>query len=130
MSRFQCLLYLGATLLGGVFVLLYRGPYWPIVRSYVGDWLVVQAIYLVGRLWLGFPRRYALAGAILLLGAATEIVQFVAGQSIPQTFIMEVTIGSTFDPFDVIAYGLGVVTVLLVDWWQERRRLSVPSRVL
>jgi hypothetical protein len=124
MSRFRCFLYLVATLIGGVFVLVYRGPYWPIVRSYMGDWLIVQAIYLVGRLWIGFPRRYLLAGAVLLLGIATEIVQFVSRGGIPQTFLMEVTIGSTFDPLDIAAYALGLVTVLLVDWWQARRFLG------
>src|SRR5215213_8520621 len=101
MSRFRCLLYLGATLIGGVFVLLYRGPYQPIIRGYMGDWLIVQAIYLVGRLWIGFPRRYILGGAVLLLGVLTEIIQFVSGRSIAQTFLMEVTIGSTFDPLDI-----------------------------
>lgn len=115
MSRFRCLLYLGATLIGGVFVLLYRGPAWPIVRGYGGDWLIVQAIYLVGRLWIGFPRRYALAGAVFLLGLLTEIIQFLSNGGIPQTFLMEVTIGSTFDPLDLIAYGIGLVTVLLAD---------------
>ena len=120
MSRFRCFLYLVATLIGGVFVLLYRGPYQPVVRGYMGDWLVVQAIYLAGRLWIGFSRRYYLASAVLLLGVATEIIQFLIGRSIPQTFITEVTIGSTFDPLDIAAYVLGLATVLLVDYMQGR----------
>ena len=120
MSRSRRFLYLGATLIGAVFVLVYRGPFWPVVRGYAGDWLVVQFIYLIGRFGVSFRWRYYLAGAVLLLGLCVEIIQFFGTGSIPRTFTAEITIGSTFDPLDMIAYGLGLVTVLAVEQVQVR----------
>jgi hypothetical protein len=109
------ILYLGATLVGAVFVLIYRGLLWPFVRSYGGDWLIVQFIYLIARFWVGYRWRYRLAVSIFLLGILVEFIQFFGAGLIPRTFVMEVTIGSTFDPLDIVAYILGLATVLAVE---------------
>src|SRR5260221_11668866 len=113
MSRYRRFLYIGATLVGAAFVLIYRGPYWPFVRSYMGDWLVVQFIYLIARFWISYRWRYYLAGGILLLGVLVEVIQLVGTELIPQSFMAEITIGSTFDPIDIVAYVLGLATVLV-----------------
>ncbi len=120
MSRSRRILYIAATLIGAVFVLIYRGPYWPFIRGHMGDWLVVQFIYLVARFWVGFRWRYYLAGAVLLLSVLVEVVKFFATGSIPHTFFAEITIGSVFDPLDMIAFVLGIVTVLVVDQVQAK----------
>ncbi len=122
MSRSSRLLYIVATLVGAVFVLLYRGPFWPFIRGHMGDWLVVQFIYLIGRFWITDRWRFYWAGAVLLLGVLVEIVKFFAAGSIPSTFFAEITIGSVFDPLDMIAFALGVVTVLAVEQVQIRSK--------
>jgi hypothetical protein len=113
--------YIGVTLVGAVFVLLYRGPNWPFVRGYMGDWLVVQFIYLIARFWVSYRWRFHLAGSVLLLGLLVEVIQFVGAGFIPRTFVAEVTIGSTFDPLDMIAFMLGLATVLGVEQMLAKR---------
>jgi len=114
-ARSRQLLYLVAVLIGAGFVLMYRGPLWPIARGYGGDWLIVQFIYMIGRLWIGFRWRYRLAACVMLAGVLAEVVQLVGAGVIPHTFAAEVTIGSTFDVVDILAYALGLATVLTVD---------------
>ncbi len=129
MSRTQLGLYLAITLLGGVFVLVYRGPLWPIIRSYGGDWLVVQALYLVGRLVIGFRWRFHLAAAVFALGLLAEAIQFFSGASISRSLLAELTIGSTFDAGDLIAYGLGLMTVLLIEQRYMRPKPTVSPPI-
>ncbi len=126
MPRSRRFVYLGATLFGAVFVLMYRGPYWPFVRGYLGDWLIVQFIYLIGRFFISHRWRYYLAAGVLLVGALVEVIQLFGTSLIPHTFAAEMTIGSTFDPLDVAAYLLGLATVLVVD--QDRSRPVFDSR--
>jgi hypothetical protein len=121
MTRSRRSLYIGVTLIGAVFVLVYRGPFWPFIRGYMGDWLIVQTIYLIARFWVGDRWRYYLAGGVLLLGVFVEIIKFLSAGSIPHTFVAEMTIGSTFDPSNIIAYVLGVATVLIVERIQTPR---------
>lgn len=118
MSRSRRFLCLGAILLGAVFVLIYRGPYWSFVRGYMGDWLVVQFIYLIARFWIA--NRYYLAGGVLLLGLLVEIIQLSGAGLIPHTFVAEITIGSTFDPLDIVCYVFGLATVLALEQVQPK----------
>jgi uncharacterized protein DUF2809 len=124
LSTSKRVLYLGATLIGAVFVLVYRGPLWPVIRSYGGDWLVVQFIYLMARFRIRFGWRFYLAGAVLLLGLLVEIIQLYAAGSIPRSFAAEITIGSTFDPLDILAYALGLATVLIVEQRESKLELA------
>jgi len=115
MSRSRRFLYIVATLIGAVFVLFYKGPYWQFIRGHMGDWLVVQFMYLVAGFFISFRWRYYLAGSILLVGILVEIIKFFASGSIPHTFFAEMTLGSTFDPLDIIAFVLGLATVMVVE---------------
>lgn len=81
----------------------------------MGDWLVVQFIYLIARFWVGDRWRYHLACGVLLVGVLVEIIKFFSAGLIPQTFIAEITIGSVFDPLDIIAFVIGLATVLVVE---------------
>src|SRR5258707_5741218 len=117
--RTKPFLYLLIVLIGAVFVLVYRGPFWPFVRGYMGDWLVVQFIYVIARLWISYRLRYQLAVCVFLFALFVEVVQLLTAGSIPHTFAAEVTVGSTFDPGDIVAYALGLVTVLLTErYWK------------
>ena len=109
------ILYIAATLLGAIIVLLYQGPGWPFVRGHMGDWLVVQFMYLVARFWISERWRFHLGIGVLLTGLVVEIVKFFASGSIPHTFLAEITLGSVFDPLDLIAFAIGVITVLVIE---------------
>ena len=122
MSRSVRLIYITATLIGAIFVLTYKGAGWPFIRGHVGDFLVVQFIYMIARFWVTDRRRVHLIVAILLLCVAVEIVKFFTAGTIPQTFFAEMTIGSTFDPLDMIAFVLGLMTVLLLEKALSRRK--------
>src|SRR5258708_30369422 len=118
-TRTKPFLYLLIVLSGAVFVLVYRGPFWPFVRGYMGDWLVVQFIYVIARLWIAYRWRYQLALCVFLFAVFVEIVQLLTAGSIPRTFAAEVTVGSTFDPGDLLAYALGLVAGLLTErYWK------------
>ena len=118
-SRARQFGYLALILSGAAFVLVYRGPYWPFVRGYMGDWLIVQFIYGIARLWISSRWRYPLAVAVLLFSLVVELLQGLAAGSIPHTLAAELTIGSTFDPLDVAAYTLGVATALFTErYWK------------
>lgn len=111
--------YIALTLISAVFVLVYRGPFWPFIRGHMGDWLVVQLMYLIARFWIGYRWRYLLAIAIFISTLVVELVKFLAAGSIPRTFFAEITIGSTFDPLDMIAFSLGLLTVVLTErYWK------------
>ncbi|MBI1258804.1 MAG: DUF2809 domain-containing protein [Chloroflexi bacterium] len=128
MSRSARLIYIIVTLIGAVFVLIYRGAGWAFIRGHVGDFLVVQFIYMIARLWLADRWRYLLAGAILLLCIVVEIIKFFTSDSIPRTFFAEMTLGSTFDPLDMIAFILGLMTVLLIERLVSHYQQTVPLR--
>ena len=124
-ARAKQFIYLAMLLMGAAFVLAYRGVGWTFVRGYMGDWLVVQFIYGIVRLVIGYRWRYALAAGIFAFALGVEVVQLIAAGSIPHTFAMEVTIGSTFDPGDVAVYGVGIVTALMTErvWKPEKERI-------
>jgi hypothetical protein len=121
MSRNQRIIYIVVTLLGAVFVLTYRGPLWPYVRGYMGDWLIVQFIYLIARFWIGYRWHYQLAVAVLLFSFAVEAIQYFAAGIIPSGVAADLTVGHTFDPVDIATYVLGIITVLLVEHFLSRR---------
>jgi len=126
MTRSARFLYISATLIGAVFVLTYKGAGWQFVRGHVGDFLVVQFIYMIARLWINDRWRVHLVAAILILCIGVEIVKFFTSGSIPRTFFAEMTLGSTFDPLDMIAFVLGLITVVVIERLFSRPRSESP----
>jgi len=98
-----------------VFVLVYKGPGHDFVRGFLGDVLVVQFIYLLARFVISFRYRFQLAAVVMLIGIATEILQYLSAGSIPRNIAAELTVGSTFDPLDIVAYAVGLMIVLVLD---------------
>ena len=128
MSRSARLLYIAATLIGAVFVLTYKGTGWQFIRGHVGDFLVVQFIYMIARLWLSDRWRVHVVVAILILCLGVEVVKFFTAGTIPRTFFAEMTLGSTFDPLDMIAFVLGMVTVLALEQLVSHYQQTAPLR--
>src|SRR5688572_27580712 len=99
----------------GVAVLLYRGPGRGVIRGHVGDVAATMLVYAVlGMIWRARPA--VRAGATLAIAALIECGQTVwRGGGI----VGELTIGSTFDGWDFVAYGIGVAIAV---GWETRSR--------
>jgi hypothetical protein len=95
----------------GAFVLAYHGPGRAVVRGNVGDGAATMLVYaLVSLAWRARPGRRAAATLAIALaiecGQAVWHVHSLAG---------ELTLGNTFDPWDLVAYVVGVVVALAWD---------------
>jgi len=95
-----------AALALGASCLLYRGPGQPFVRGHLGD---VGATMLVDAL-LGFTRwrRRTRIVATLAIAISMELGQLV-WHSLGSSGAGAIVLGSVFDPWDLVAYGVGTV---------------------
>jgi len=87
------------------------------VRPYVGDYLVVMLLYCAVRTFINAsPLKIALA--VLLFAYFIELLQYfhlvdrlgLAGNTVARTVI-----GYGFEWLDLLAYTLGVITILLLE---------------
>jgi hypothetical protein len=108
-----------AALAIGVAVLLYQGPGRAVVRGHVGDVAATMLVFAV--LSLVWRARIATrATATLAIATAIELGQtFWKVESSAGALLL----GTTFDPWDLVAYAIGVV--IAVTWETVRR---APSR--
>lgn len=92
------------------------------VRPYVGDYLVVILIYCAVRTVLNAP-VINVAIAVLLFSFAIETLQYfhlVDRLGLQNNVVAKTVIGYGFEWLDLVAYSLGIITVLV---W-ERRKLN------
>ena len=90
-----------------------------LIRPYGGDFLVVILIYCVGRAFLDWSVT-AVAVATLLFSFAVEIGQYfslVDRLGLRGNRLAEIVIGTGFSWGDLLAYTLGIATVV----WAEYR---------
>lgn len=94
------------------------------VRPYVGDYLVVMLIYCAVRSFIkGNPVKIAIA--VLLFAYLVEVLQYfrivdrlgLAGNQLAKTVI-----GYGFEWGDMLAYTLGVLTILLIERVKMKRK--------
>ncbi|MEU6782451.1 DUF2809 domain-containing protein [Nonomuraea angiospora] len=103
----------GVALAVGAFTLFYRGPGQPFIRGYVSDVGATMLVYaFLGLLWRTTAARRTLATAAI--AAAVEFYQIV-GTTPPG--IGGVLVGAFPDPWDLVAYAIGVVVALA---WERR----------
>lgn len=103
-------------------IALYGAPY-PFLRGFLGDVIAVGWAYLVYRTFIR-ARVLPLAVAALLTGYAVEFGQYLArlyGWQIEQP-VLRVVLGSVPDWWDVLAYTVGFVVVLLLAMGPQRRQ--------
>jgi hypothetical protein len=106
------------SLLLGLGVLVYRGPGRAFVRGALGDVLVVAFLYFtLGALTRWRPRTRLLAVGGLAL--ATELSQLVPRGL--RSAAVDLTVGATFDPWDLLCYGIGLALAWLVEAQAIRR---------
>ena len=100
-----------AALAIGAGVVLYRGPGRPFVRGNLGDVAATMLVYaLLGLAWRTRPRNRAAAG--FAIACAVELGQTVWHAT---SWFGELTAGSTFDPWDFVAYAAGIGVAVLWD---------------
>jgi hypothetical protein len=98
-------LWLGAAALAlGLAVLLYRGPGRAVIRGNLGDVAATMLVYaMLGMAWAARMRTRALTTIAIATGI--ELVQ-VGWHA--RSLAGELLVGSTFDPWDLVAYVAGV----------------------
>lgn len=87
------------------------------IRGFTGDIVVILLIYFFIKIFNDFS-PIKLAVFMLLLAFATEFLQYLKLISIlglEQNAFAQLIIGAVFDPLDLIAYTIGVITVYTVD---------------
>lgn len=88
-----------------------------IIRPYVGDFLVVILIYCAVRTFLkASPLKVAIG--VLLFSFAIEILQYfniVQVLGLQNNHIARTVIGYGFDWIDLLAYSLGIITILVLE---------------
>lgn len=88
------------------------------VRPYVGDYLVVMLIYCAVRTFIK-ANPVKIVVAVLLFAYLVEVLQYLrivdrlglAGNQLAKTVI-----GYGFEWADMLAYTLGVLTIVLIEW--------------
>lgn len=102
-----------ASLALGVFVLAYRGPGRHFVRGHLGDVAITPFIYALLGL---FTKRSAGARLVIVAGIAfaTECFQAL-GISLRRGPLVDLTVGRTFDPWDLFAYAVGLALIYVAE---------------
>jgi len=99
------------------------------IRPYVGDYLVVILLYCAVRSVVNLSAQKVAAG-VLLFSYCIEVLQYyrlVDRLGLSGNKLAKTVIGYGFSWWDMLAYTLGVVTVLLVE--KSRRRKSEGLQV-
>jgi hypothetical protein len=94
-----------------------------IIRPYVGDYLVVILLYSMVKTILDIPAKSA-ALSVLLFAYAIETLQYfhvVNLLGLQRYKLARVVIGTDFEWIDLIAYTLGVLTIIV---WERKIQLK------
>lgn len=109
----------GALVLVLGLAIFWAGPYLPLfMRNYVGDILVASLIYLVFAVLFINKSAFFISVFTLIFTFSIELLQLVqldCIDKIRQTTFGKLTLGSTFDFFDLICYFLGISITLFFD---------------
>ena len=99
------------------------------IRPYFGDYLVVILIYCALRTIIkASPLKVAIA--VLLFSYAIEVLQYfsiVDSLGLTNNKLARVVIGYGFEWLDLLAYTLGIVTVLFVEATVKKYSNALPS---
>lgn len=88
-----------------------------VIRGLVGDFLVVILIYSLVKVFVDVKPAF-LAGATLALAYLTELLQYfklIRYLGLEDSQIARIIFGAVFDPFDLLAYTVGVICIYLMD---------------
>jgi len=109
--------FLIAVLLFVIEVLIALFAHDRIIRPYVGDFLVVILIYCFVRSFFNIPVWISATG-VLLFAYFIEILQYfniVEKLGLQKYSLARTIIGTSFEWIDMIAYTLGMITVVIIE---------------
>ncbi|MDP2688303.1 MAG: DUF2809 domain-containing protein [Aequorivita sp.] len=100
----------------------------PFIRGFLGDVLVILLLYSFLKI---FIRNNILKTAVFVLGFAyfVELLQFfkLAEKFNIQSEILLTLIGSVFDFYDLVAYSIGFLLILLIEKYSlKMKTLKFP----
>jgi hypothetical protein len=113
-----------ATIAVGLAVHWRGGALSPMVRDVLGDALwAAMVMWIVGAVApdVRWPLRAAAAFAICVAVELSQLVHFPALDSLRQTTLGQLVLGSGFDPRDFLAYGAGILAAGLLAEMVSRR---------
>jgi len=88
-----------------------------IIRPYGGDFLVVILIYCFIKSFVNAP-PVTTAAAVLILSYVVEISQYfhlVTVLGLQHSRLAKILLGTSFSFVDILAYTLGIITLLIVE---------------
>ena len=88
-----------------------------VIRPLGGDFLVVMFLYFAARAALGLS-RIATGVLVFVFAAAVEVSQglgLVERLGLEGNQLAVTVLGATFDPIDIVAYGLGTILAAALD---------------
>ena len=95
-----------------------------IIRPYFGDFLVVILIYCFVKSFVNIPVIKTCAG-VLLFSYFVEMTQYfklVKWLGLQHSKLAVVVLGNAFAWTDMVAYTLGIGTILLVEWLVHKKK--------
>jgi hypothetical protein len=101
-----------------------------IIRPYGGDFLVVILIYCFVRSFLNFSILYTAIG-VLLFSFIIETLQYldiVTKLGLEKSTLARTVIGTSFEWIDLIAYTLGIITVIVCEYWIRGQTVLSTTR--
>jgi hypothetical protein len=100
------------TFLLGLGVIFYRGPGRWLVRGYLGDVLVVTFLYFL--LGVSLQSQRLRLGLVFAIAMFTELRQWIV-QATQVSLAEALTLGATADPFDILAYIVGLLLACVAE---------------
>jgi hypothetical protein len=100
-----------------------------IIRPYVGDYLVVIMMYCFVKAFIK-ASPFAVAIGVLLLAYLIEFLQyfnFLEAIGLEKNKIARIVLGHGFEWIDLIAYTLGIGTVLWLEWVSKRKLRAIKT---
>jgi hypothetical protein len=126
MYKFQSKYFFAAAVLFVVEVLIAMYFHDRFIRPYFGDFLVVILLYCFVKSFLDLPVKETAIG-VLLFSYLIEICQYfniVAVIGLQDSKIASTVIGTSFEWIDLLAYTLGVLTII----WFENHNLAKSTQ--
>jgi hypothetical protein len=106
------------TFLAGILILIYSqisAPGWQFFRFYLGDVVAVAFLYfLLSLFWAG--SAYLRAAIIGTIALSIEFAQLFGLTPKNGNFLTQITLGSHFELWDLVAYAVGLIFAVALEW--------------
>lgn len=113
-------------LLVGVEILIALFHFHPFVRGFVGDVLVIFLLYHLVATFFYLTSEKLLLG-VLLFSYGIELLQLAGiSEAFDNTpHVLKIITGTTFDPWDLVAYTVGGILLLAFQKIQKKKKKNI-----